>query len=404
MTFTPEQAALRDEAAQVNCADWAAQQGWPLKRAGTELVGPCPKCGGSDRFSMNPARNVWNCRGCGVGGDVIYLVCHTEDLGFLAACERLVGRSAAAPVDPAHAAALAEARARQEADRDREAQRYREKARNDARSIWTLADRIVGLEPSPSIADYLQLRGLGGGSIDFAAPDWALSLKLPIRTQRQRAYWHDGAVLYTGLAMIAAIQFPDGRFAGVHQTWIDLDAPKGKQMLVDGKGEPLPSKKVLGIKKGCVIRLLTPEGAHRMVMGEGIETTMTALVHAREPGTAYWAGVDLGNMAGKALRGPTGGQIHDQPDMDDTGCFAPPDWVTELVFLCDGDEATKHTVEKVTRGLRRARRRREAMRAAGAGLAPLTIKMVPPGAAGTDLNSLAMAELDDDGRGGGGTT
>lgn len=395
MTFTAEQAALRDEAAQVSCADWASQQGWPLRRAGGELVGACPKCGGSDRFSINVGKNVWNCRGCGVGGDVIYLVCHTEGLQFLPACERLAGRSAAAPVDPERARQLAEERARQEAQRDAEAARYREKARADARAIWEAAAPISGAEPTPSIADYLRLRGLGGGGIDFDDPAWALSLKLPIRTQRRRAYWHDRQVIHTGLAMIAAIQFPDGRFAGVHQTWIDLDAPKGKLRLADANGAELPAKKVLGIKKGCAIRLHTPAGAWRMVMGEGIETVFTALAHAREAGTAYWAGIDLGNMAGKALRGPTGGQVHDQPDMDDTECFMPPDWVEELVFLCDGDEPDKHTVEKVQRGLRRARRRREAMREAGVDVAPLTIKMVPPGAAGTDLNSLAMAELDD---------
>ncbi|OLS53774.1 primase-helicase zinc-binding domain-containing protein [Rhodovulum sulfidophilum] len=38
-----------------------------------ERVGPCPVCGGRDRFGINTARNVFNCRHCG-GGDAIALV------------------------------------------------------------------------------------------------------------------------------------------------------------------------------------------------------------------------------------------------------------------------------------------------------------------------------------------
>ena len=63
-------------------------------------------------------------------------------------------------------------------------------------------------------------------------------------------------------------------------------------------------KKVIGSKKGGAIRLFTPKPAHRIVMGEGIETTLTAAAHAFEFDTAYWAGVDLGNMAGRAARRP----------------------------------------------------------------------------------------------------
>ena len=40
----------------------------------TDRNGPCPVCGGTDRFSINTAKGVWNCRQCGVGGDVIALV------------------------------------------------------------------------------------------------------------------------------------------------------------------------------------------------------------------------------------------------------------------------------------------------------------------------------------------
>jgi hypothetical protein len=52
-----------------------------LKRCGKELVGPCPRCGGTDRFSIQPDDGVWSCRGCPrkangkiAGGDPIDLI------------------------------------------------------------------------------------------------------------------------------------------------------------------------------------------------------------------------------------------------------------------------------------------------------------------------------------------
>jgi DNA primase len=46
-----------------------------LRRSGRELVGPCPVCGGTDRFSVNTVKQLWLCRGCGKSGDVIALAC-----------------------------------------------------------------------------------------------------------------------------------------------------------------------------------------------------------------------------------------------------------------------------------------------------------------------------------------
>ena len=67
-------------------------------RGGIERCGPCPVCGGDDRFSINTEKQVWNCRGCGKGGDVIDLVRHIDGSDFTAACTKLAGeRSQANP-------------------------------------------------------------------------------------------------------------------------------------------------------------------------------------------------------------------------------------------------------------------------------------------------------------------
>jgi hypothetical protein len=42
-------------------------------RGKIERAGPCPVCGGRDRFSVNVRKQVFNCRGCQIGGDVIKL-------------------------------------------------------------------------------------------------------------------------------------------------------------------------------------------------------------------------------------------------------------------------------------------------------------------------------------------
>jgi hypothetical protein len=63
-----------------------------LKRVSTvEWAGPCPRCGGRDRFALNTRKSTWNCRSCATGGDVIRLVAHVLDLDFRGAIEWIAG-------------------------------------------------------------------------------------------------------------------------------------------------------------------------------------------------------------------------------------------------------------------------------------------------------------------------
>ncbi len=64
----------------VRIEDEIRRRGIALKGNGSERVGPCPKCGGVDRFGVNIRKQLWNCRGCGVGGDVIKLVEHLRQI------------------------------------------------------------------------------------------------------------------------------------------------------------------------------------------------------------------------------------------------------------------------------------------------------------------------------------
>ena len=59
-----------------------ARRGHRLRRQGQELVGPCPVCGGTDRFGVHLVKQLWHCRGCQTGGDIIDLVRHLDGSRF----------------------------------------------------------------------------------------------------------------------------------------------------------------------------------------------------------------------------------------------------------------------------------------------------------------------------------
>lgn len=68
--------------------DLAAQYTALKRKTAAELAGPCPKCGGTDRFYVT--REFFACRGCHEKrGDVIEFMTWLDDLTFREACERL---------------------------------------------------------------------------------------------------------------------------------------------------------------------------------------------------------------------------------------------------------------------------------------------------------------------------
>lgn len=352
---------------------------------------------------VNIIKDTFRCRKCEISGSgVIALVMAVDDLTFVPACELITGRKAGGAIDYEkweRDRAAAEEKQRQAAER---AAIERERAREAGYRVWG-----SGWKPQPGgpVMEYLKLRAL-----DFSGHKFLTLADIKLREYDFLPYLHPfkdeaGNTVYRGIhngpAMLAAITMADGRFGAVHQTWIDLDQPKGKiDLPVQGAlAKAPPSKKMRGTKQGGAIRLYTPVQPIRIVMGEGIETTLTAACHAFETATAYWAGGDVGHMSGKAARDAAGKILHDQPDMEDLDCFIAPDWCEELIYLGEADEPGKHQREKCIRGLRRSRRHREARRLLDPELKPLTIIYVPPADGGSDLNDIAMAELGALGRG-----
>ncbi len=329
-----------------------------LRRAGVEHVGPCPVCGGRDRFGINPPRGVFVCRVCDAGGDGLALVQHVLACDFPTALDYLLGEAEAAP-DPAEVArrkAAAEAAERKQREAEAAA---RARAIRDAREIWHAAQPGAGTAAEA----YLAARG-----VTFPA-GWPPTLRF-LPDHPYLKHWPGrGAVAWQrGPCMIAAVQNPQGRVTAVHQTWIDparpgrkaqIAAPDGS--LVDDKGKPWPAKLVRGSKKGGAIRLtpLGPSGV--MIMGEGIEPTGSAWAAGIRPAAAYWAGVDLGNMGGRMRKVP-GCRWSGEPDLEDAAAWLPPEGISQLVFIQDGDSDPKSTRAKLLAGLRRAMLARPGLR------------------------------------------
>lgn len=358
-----------------------------LVRAGVELVGPCPGCGGNDRFGINTKKNVFQCRKCDAKGDQIALVQLALGMDFRAALEWLAG-----PKQDLTPAQLAEMDRKAEANRkarQAEADRHRADAIRMGQRIWA-----SGRHANDTVIDgYLARRGLprrAGVRLPDCLrfePDARLVVPIPGRSNQFQT-------VHEGPAMLAAIQGPDGSVIGVHRTWIDLTRRKGRPVIPHPfkAGEFVSTKKVYGSKKGGAIRLYTPRDANWLIMGEGIETTLTALrghddagsAAAGCTGAAYWAGVDLGNMAGRRLLG-RGLKYAGKPDLTDSDAFVPPEWVRHLVFVEDGDSDPKLTRAMLLAGLRRAAAKRPGM----------TGQIIHPGE-GVDLNDLLMGDADDE--------
>jgi hypothetical protein len=87
----PQFNAWVDRARAVPLEREIERRGIKLKREGAERVGPCPKCGGDDRFAVNVKKNVFNCRGCGIAGDIIAFVEQLDGVDFPTACATLTG-------------------------------------------------------------------------------------------------------------------------------------------------------------------------------------------------------------------------------------------------------------------------------------------------------------------------
>jgi hypothetical protein len=253
-------AFLVEHARAVPIGNVAARLGLQLKRQGRELVGPCPECGGRDRFAIHTIKQVWNCRGCVRGGDVIDLVQHIDRCSFQEAITTLAGR--------------VRERGRGRDDLLNDEDRYQRASARDFRRAHDVAARIweQASPLGPEATGYFERRG-----IDLDAVPAQGGLR-----------WHPRCPWEKGTKPCVI-----GRYTSAIG-----NEPRGIwRRPLDG-GKP----KALGPTGGCVIRLWPDDAVDLdLVLGEGVETTLAAATRVEHRGTLMqpaWAAGSAGNMSG----------------------------------------------------------------------------------------------------------
>jgi CHC2 zinc finger len=321
-----------------------------LRKHGTKMVGPCPICS-RDRQGKSASRfeattDGWVCAVCADGGDIIGLVMKAEGLDFRDAIAWLGGPGEVSP-------AVIEQREREcaaeRAKREAEADAYRQRERGTLYDIWRAAQPA----PGTPVEDYLHRRRLDElppGARLRCVPDMPYFHGEEIDEagrKRQR-------VIHRGPAVVAPIVGPDGKFRGLHFTYLDLDQSNGKAVVTDpDTGELLPAKKVRGSKAGGYIELIRPASpARRLIIGEGIETVLSVWLALHKlkrdlSDVAFWSAVDLGNLGGRAvenIRHPRAVDARGRPRRvpgpvpdPESPAIALPDEIVDVVLLGDGD-------------------------------------------------------------------
>jgi hypothetical protein len=232
-----------------------------LRRVGIEWVGPCPSgCAREDGFAVAPRKRVFTCRPSGAGGDVIAMVMHSLACDFKDACAFIVGRGRPSPrVLPfnetlrrqrscAERAASTERRGTV-SDAPEEAERILK--RNIAAGIW---ERSVPVSGSIGESSFVR-RGLDPAAFH------------ELRFHPCLEHWFGGGCMP---AVVAQVTSGDGDFLGVHATFLTEDG--GANKLLGNK-----RKLMLGGVRGGGVRFGLPPREEAYVVGEGIESTLSAM-------------------------------------------------------------------------------------------------------------------------------
>ncbi|MGO4672964.1 CHC2 zinc finger domain-containing protein [Bosea sp. 2YAB26] len=336
MSDDPNIEAWIDQARSADILEIATLMGAVLKRSGSEWVGPCPLCNGTDRFAVKPSEQVFNCRGS-VGGDVIKLVEHVREVEFMAACEIIIGEppprreSQVKPVDPEIARERREERRDQELARAEVEAKKQERGADRAARIFNDSTPIAGTQADA----YLRRRCI------FLTPEMSSDLRFAAGLE-YRGYADADANEETALGvfpcMVAAIRNAVGEIIGIHRTYLDPVEPV--KLRPPGDAKQNKAKKSFGTVMGGAIRL----GPVRRIMaiGEGIETCASWYQLDYGPDDiGIMSAVSLGNLSGAAtatVRHPNGkGTIPNGiPDLARPGIILP-DGVEEVILLGDGD-------------------------------------------------------------------
>jgi putative DNA primase/helicase len=245
------------------------QQGIKL-HGRVERVGPCPRCGGHDRFAININKQVWNCRGCRQGGDVISLVQFLDDSDFRNACAALIGErletgTKVTQRDPELERRQREELKQDERERAEDLKAHEAEQRSKALALWKRSIPATGTTAESYLRQWRNYRGPIPGTFRFLVANGS----------------HPPAMIGAfGLAdepEPGILEIADDKITGIHITRLTADGRKD----VTGK-----TKIFLGPSSGSPLVLATHNDLLGLVITEGIEDALT--VH-QATGLGAWA-------------------------------------------------------------------------------------------------------------------
>jgi hypothetical protein len=214
----------------VSIADIAIERGFTFDRAGNH-AGPCPRCGGTDRFSISIRKGVFLCRQCHPkgGGGAIRLVMFLDDVGFRTAVEVLVGERQA-PARQSKPVPVA----RNSGDKNHQ---------HFALELW----RGAGPPDATPVAISLTRRGLHLPSSDV------------IRFHPRCPFGQDasGRTVYTPAMLALVRNIVSNEPQAIHRTALDRDGNKIEIIGQDGKPR---SRMALGSLQGGAVKLRSRRG------------------------------------------------------------------------------------------------------------------------------------------------
>ncbi len=259
-------AAIVEHARSTRIEDELARRGIKL-RGGADRCGPCPQCGGHDRFSINLKKQVFNCRGCGAkGGDAIALVQFVDGLSFKEAIETLCGVEARY--------SNVETKASNATNNASNTKNSEDAKRRADVAMWLWGNRRPIAEDCPA---GLYLRAARG----FSGPISATLGYLPANVKHPAA-------------MIAAFGFCDEPEPGVIDPPSNVTGVHITRLTPDGRKAPEDKPKImLGECGGKPIVLAPVNDGLGLAITEGIEDGLSVF---EETGLGVWAAGSAGNM------------------------------------------------------------------------------------------------------------
>ena len=335
----------------------AQRLGAQIKRAGKDWVGPCPACGGKDRFVLTPAHREphkrFMCRGT-QGGDVISMVEHILSVPFVTAVEEITGEPP--PKGESRAVSPEVMRERREEQKDAARRTKAEEKRERAEKILAAADVwALGRDIRGTHADaYLAARGIS--MTDELANDLRFVPSLEYRGYPDADAEHE-VPLGSFPCMIAAARDNAGELIAVHRTYLDPDQPA--KLRPPGDRTQNKAKKIMGRPVGGFIRLSSLSSC--LAVGEGIETAASFFRLGLGPEDLSIASAySIGNLCGPAtgtIPHPTIAKrviANGEPDRSRHGMVVP-DEVETIILLGDGDSDRAWTFAQLLTGARRHR-------------------------------------------------